>query len=606
MKNDKISTLKNNIFILKMVWNDCPSRIIMTFIMSIMSFASWTFYTVFFMRYLFYSPEGTRNFRDLIIFIWIVVVINLIYYLIDSWYNNIFIPVSNIKIQNSMNKMLFIKAQSVDISCYEMTDFYDSYTRAIAEASDRAMSIMNTCATLFSSLISSVYVIYTMFLITPLSLPFITLPLIGNLYLGKKLSRINYELDKKCIPFKRRQAYVNRVIYLRKYTGEIRLTNVFSILKEIYNISVKGIIDITRTYAKKRFSLDAAMLILQFPLPFQGMWFVSAFLAIQTKSISLADFIVLSSSIVSITWMARSFTDSLVQTFSNANYVENLKHFLNYTPKIDENQKGIIPDKNVVSIEFRNVNFKYPGQNNFALKDINITIKSDTKNALVGINGSGKSTFIKLVMRFYDPTNGEILLNNINIKNYDIHAYRNLIGSALQDFALFSETILENVILKRVCNEEERKNGIQALKNSGIYDKIQTFENKENTILTREFDDNGVELSGGEKQKIAIARAFSKKSPILILDEPSSALDPIAEYTMYESIIKLCDEERSGKISIIVSHRLSSAALCDKIFLFENGLILEEGSHVELLKKQGRYANMFLKQAESYLQSVGG
>jgi ATP-binding cassette, subfamily B, bacterial len=606
MKNDKPKFFKNNIYIVKLIWNICPSRVLLTLIMSLLSFASWTFYSVFFMRYLFGSPEGVRTFNEVIWFIWIVAAVNLVYYLIVAWYNNKFVPMTDIKINYEMNKILLLKAQSVDISCYETPEFYDSYTRATTEAYERAISVLKTCSTLISALLSSTYVIYTMCSITLFSIPFIIFPLIGNLYFGKKRSKILFEYDKTCVPFKRRQAYVNRVIYLRKYTGEVRLTNVFDILKEVYNVAIDGIILSAKKIAKKRFITTASQEMLIFPLAFQGMWFISALLAVKTHSISLGDFIVLSSAIVSITWMVRNFTDSLIQAFSDGNYIENLKHFLEYKPRIDENQEGIIPDDNVTEIEFRNVSFKYEGQKNYALENINLKMRSGTKNALVGMNGSGKSTFIKLLMRLYDPINGEILLNGINIKEYNIRAYRNLFGVAFQDFALFSETILENVLMKEIDNVDERNIGIEALKDSGIYDKVQTLKKQENTILTREFDNDGVELSGGEKQKIAIARAFAKNSPIVILDEPSSALDPIAEYNMYEAMNKLCDKEKDEKISIIVSHRLSSAAMSDIIYMFEKGCLVECDSHQNLMDKCGTYASMFKRQAENYLQPVGG
>jgi ATP-binding cassette subfamily B protein len=587
-----------------MIWKFTPGRLILTFVMELLSFAAWTFYTVFFMRYLFGS-ENDKSFTQIITFVWVVVGINLLYYFLRSWYNNIYLPRTDLRIQYSFNRILFDKAQSVDISCYETPEFYDLYTKANTEACDRAMSVLKTNATILSSALSSLYVIYIMGSITLWSLPIILLPVIGNLYFGKKLGKIRYDLNQECIPQKRKQDYVNRVVYLRKYVGEIRLTNIFHILKKTYDDAVENIVAKNRKVAKKIVLLSIPALLLQFPLAFQGLWFLAAFLAIQTKTISLADFIVLSSSIVSITWMTRSFGDSLVTFFQNSNYIENLKCFLAYTPKIDEYQTGIQPPLAIDVIEFRNVSFHYEGQTDYALRYINLTLKPGTKNAIVGINGSGKSTFIKLLMRLYDPTEGDIFLGGINIKEYDLKAYRDLIGVAFQDFAVFSASVLENIWMKEVESEEQRENSIRAAKRSGIYEKISTQYNGMDSILTKEFDDNGIELSGGEKQKLAIARVFAKKSPIVVLDEPSSALDPVAEYMMYENIISLCNEDLENKIAIIISHRLSSSLLCDHILLFENGYLIDSGSHQELMKLGGAYANMFHKQAENYLQEVG-
>lgn len=602
-KND-IKTMENNFYILKMIWKIAPYRIVLTNVMVLLSFASWTFYTVFFMRYLFGS-ENTKSFNEVILFVWIVVVINLLYYFLVSWYNNIYVPCTDLKIRYAFNKMLFEKAQSVDISCYETPEFYDLYTKANTEACDRAISVLQTNATLISSALSSLYVIYTMGSITLWTLPFIMLPIIGNLYFGKKMGKVYFELNQDCIPQRRKQDYVNRVVYLRKYVGEMRLTNIFNVLKKTYNDAIKNVIEKNMKVAKKIVLSFIPMLMLQFPLAFQGLWFLGAFLAIQTKTISLGDFIVLSSSIVSITWMIRNFSDSLVKYYQNSNYIENLKCFINYSPKIDELQKGIMPNPIINIVEFKNVSFKYDGQTAYALKDISLSLKPGSKNAIVGINGSGKSTLIKLLMRLYDPTEGEILLNNINIKEYDIRAYRDLIGVAFQDFAVFSASVYENILMKDLENDQERKNCINAAKSSGIYEKIYGLDNGMNSILTKEFDEDGIELSGGEKQKLAIARVFAKKSPIVVLDEPSAALDPISEYMMYENIINLCNEDIENKIVLIISHRLSSSLMCDNIFMFENGYLIESGSHQLLMKNDGAYANMFKKQAKNYLQTTG-
>ena len=601
MKKKQSPLLHNNLYILKLVWSICPTRLILTFLTSLMDFAMWAFYTVFFMRFLF-GAEETRTFQEAMWFVWIVVAVNLVYHYFHSWYQHTYVPKSDIRIRYEMNIVLFEKARSVDISCFESPDFYDSYTRATTEAYDRAISVMNTCATAVSALLASVYVIYAMISITIFAAPFILLPLVGNLYFGKIISKLYYEYDRDNVPFRRRQDYVNRALFLRKFAGEVRLTGILDILKQTYDDSVSGINHTVDKFSKRLYINHIIRLFFIFPLPFQGLWLLGAFLAIE-QHISLGDFIVLSGAIVSITHMVRSFSDSIIQSFANANYINNLLSFLDYEPKIREDQTGILPDATITEIQFRDVTFRYEGQDRAALEHISLTLNSGSKNALVGINGSGKTTFIKLLMRYYDPTDGEILLNGIDIRQYDLCAYRDLIGTAFQDFALFSATVAENVLLQEITEEQKTEDVGRALQDSGIYEKIQSLANQENTILTREFDTNGVELSGGEKQKIAIARAFAKKSPIVILDEPTSALDPIAEYDMYQSIIRLFEEDDHAKIGIIVSHRLSSAVMCDMIFVFQDGHLIENGTHTELLAVTGVYANMFHKQAESYLQS---
>ena len=315
-------------------------------------------------------------------------------------------------------------------------------------------------------------------------------------------------------------------------------------------------------------------------------------------SITIGQAVVLINAITSVSWMINDFEKTTSECSKNAFFIDNLKTFLNFEPQIDETKDGLEPPQNVETLEFKNVSFSYIGQEELALKNVSLTMRKGVRHALVGINGSGKSTLIKLMMRFYDPTEGEILLNGIDIKEFDVKKYRELIGAAFQDFALFSATVGENVLMRELASDEDRECVISALKESDVYDKISSLEKGIDTVLTKEFDNEGAELSGGERQKIAIARAFAKNSPIVILDEPSSALDPIAEYKMFKTVNRLCEGENT--LSVIVSHRLSSAAMYDRLFVFQNGELKEEGTHKELLENKGIYADMFLKQARNY------
>ncbi len=203
--------------------------------------------------------------------------VNLLYHLLLSWYNNIYVPYTDIKIRYAFNKMLFEKTQGVDISCYETVEFYDLYTKANTEACDRAISVLQTDATLMASALSSLYVIYIMGSITLWALPFIVFPIIGSLYFGKKLGGIRYRLTQDCVPQRRKQDYVNRAVYLRKYIGELRLTNVFDVLEKTYDEAVKDLIKKNRKVAKKIVILLIPTLMLQFPFAFQGLWFLGAF-----------------------------------------------------------------------------------------------------------------------------------------------------------------------------------------------------------------------------------------------------------------------------------------------------------------------------------------
>ena len=276
-------------------------------------------------------------------------------------------------------------------------------------------------------------------------------------------------------------------------------------------------------------------------------------------------------------------------------FVENLRTFLEYEEKLPEDYEGMIPEKEITSIEFCNVSFSYKEESRI-INNLSFYIEGNSRVALVGHNGAGKTTIIKLLFRLYDPDEGEILVNGINIKEYNLKAYRSLFAAAFQDYKIFALSIRENVLM-RECSEEDDLQVVEALTKAGVYDKIKTLPKGLDTTMTKEFDEEGTLLSGGEFQKIVVARAFVKNVPIKVFDEPSSALDPIAEYELYDSIIS----DSIDKTMIFISHRLSSVRNADMVFMLENGTILERGTHKELMELNGSYADMYNKQAKNYL-----
>jgi len=297
---------------------------------------------------------------------------------------------------------------------------------------------------------------------------------------------------------------------------------------------------------------------------------------------------------VSCTWILIGFTDYLAAAFKNGLFVDNLRNFLEYEEKIPEDYPGDDPGDVIESIEFRNVCFSYKDEE--VIRNLSFELRGGKTYALVGHNGAGKSTIIKLLMRFYDPTSGEIFLNGRNIKEYELQKYRALFAGAFQDYQIFSMSVLENVLMRKATVEDEPE-AVRALKLAGVYEKVQSLPKGIHTTLTKEFAEDGAVLSGGEYQKIVVARAFVQKRPVKIFDEPSSALDPIAEYKLFESIL----QDGRDKTMLFISHRLSSVQNADWVFMLENGTIIEQGSHKKLMENKGAYADMYEKQAVNYL-----
>ena len=249
-------------------------------------------------------------------------------------------------------------------------------------------------------------------------------------------------------------------------------------------------------------------------------------------------------------------------------------------------------------IEFLNVSFRYPRSEKYVLRNVNLTIRQGEHLSVVGVNGAGKTTFIKLLCRMYDVLEGEIRIDGINIKEYSDDEYRKLFAVVFQDFSLFAFSLKDNIILNEKEDEKKLEN---TLKMAGLYDDAMKLENKFETTIFKSYDEKGPELSGGQQQKTAICRALYRDSPIVILDEPTAALDPIAEYEIYKRFNDLV----GGKTAIYISHRLSSCKFCDRIAVFADDIIKEYGTHDELVNiKNGIYAEMYAAQAEYYIDNA--
>jgi len=284
------------------------------------------------------------------------------------------------------------------------------------------------------------------------------------------------------------------------------------------------------------------------------------------------------------------------QLYNNGTFMKPMRDFMT---RPDVLEKGVTPvpppSDRGYQFEFRNVSFRYPAASEYALKNLNLTFKPQQRLAVVGPNGSGKTTMIKLLCRLYDPTEGEILLDGINIKKYDYEQYMALFSTVFQDFMLFPLQLGENVAVGEEFDEARMKACLEVV---GFSDCLDTMAEGLDTILYRSFDKDGIQISGGEAQKIALARALYKDAPFVVLDEPTAALDPVAEYEIYTNF----DKTIGNKTAVFISHRLSSCRFCHDIAVFDNGQLVQQGSHEVLLAdKSGLYYQLWDAQAMHYV-----
>ena len=602
--------IKNNFYALRLLWQICPSLVVHQGVMRFLGYFEWLFYSAFFMRHVINSMENGDKFGKIFTYIVIVVVIYGSMTLYENLFSGAIFPVDQAVVNKGLYRKLFRKSRNVELSCFEDSDFYDKYTLAMEKADTRLVSTAEALFKTVFGAIASICAFVFMFQVDKNSVVFILFPVIGNFVFNRRISEIDYDRNRDMAPHNRRIAYINRVMYLPEYAKEMRLTGVSRLMKQQYKQAINGVSDVTKKYTLRAMILHWLYVMFTFTFIFEGLLIYGAFRTVVLKSMSLAELSVITSMMVSTTWILIGFTEALTELFKNGLFIEYLRRFLEYKERIPENYEGDDPGTEIKNIEFRDVSFAYKDKE--VISHLSMEFRGGKTYALVGHNGAGKTTIIKLLLRFYDPTSGQILLNGRDIREYDLRKYRNLFATAFQDHRMFSMTVAENVIMGEPLSEDDnfdmpsdekmRERVIEALKLSGAYDKVMSLPKGIDTILTHEFDDKGAVLSGGEFQKIVVARAFVKECPFKVFDEPSSALDPIAEGTLFDNIYKTCEKNTL----VFISHRLSSVQNADWVYLLEGGKVKEAGTHRMLMEKHGTYADMYEKQATNYLAIMGG
>ncbi|MBO4494754.1 MAG: ABC transporter ATP-binding protein [Clostridiales bacterium] len=595
-KEKKLSfaqTVKNDLYAMKLAASIDKRLVIAGFLLMLFGYFEWVFYDGIFMRKIVNALDTNQPFNEIMWFIAMTGVVFLVSRFYVKYAENVTLPLGTIHLYGGIYKKLFAKAKNVELRCYEDSDFYDKYTMAMDGAEEKVAKIVQSFWGVIVSVPALSAVFYFMFEIDHYAVLFIISPLIGNFIFGNYKQKYEYKRYQEQVPNNKVHNYVNRMMYLPDGAKEMRLSNVFSLLKEQYQAATKKNVRAAVKYAFANCSLSFWRITFTFTIIFEGVLFYAIYRNLVSKTITLAQLTIMTSLMVAMTWILIRAFENVMDLIKNGVFMNNLRTFLEYEEKIPQDQKGEMPE-GFESLEFKNVCFSYKDEE--TIKDLSFRIDKGDIVALVGHNGAGKTTIIKLLLRFYDPTSGEILLNGKNIKEYDLRAYRRLFATTFQDFAIFAMSIKENVLMGRHYeNEDEIVH--RALRRAGILEKVESLPKGVDTIMTKEFDKDGAVFSGGQHQKLAVARTFAKESPVKIFDEPSSALDPIAEYDLFKNIMK----EGRDHTMIFISHRLSSVKNCDKVFMLEKGTIIERGDHRELIDKKGKYAKMYIRQAMNYL-----
>lgn len=596
-KKDKLSlkqTLKNAWYALALGSSISKSIVIHSFFLWLVGYCEWVFFDGIFMRKIVDALDQGRGFRPIFLFILLSGVAFCAASVYTNYVENVVYPLETNRLFGGIYRKLYEKAKNVELRCYEDSDFYNRYTMAMDGAEEKITAIIRGVLGTVIGSVSAVVVFWFMYEIDHYAMLFIVCPLLGNFVFGNLKNKYEFKRYQEQTPNEKVLNYVSRMMYLPDGAKEIRLSEVFSLMKKQYREATDRNVRIAVKYAFANASLNFWRITFTFTVIFEGVLLYAIYRKQVTGSITLAQLTIMTSLMVAMTWILIRVFESIMEILKNGVFINNLRTFLAYEETIPEDQDGDMPEKEFSSIEFREVSFSYKDEQ--TIQDLSFVITKGQTAALVGHNGAGKTTIIKLLLRLYDPTSGTIFYNGRDIREYNLKAYRELFATTFQDFQMFGMTIKENVLMGRHYEKEEEL-VIAALKKAGVYEKVSSLEKGIDTMMTKEFDEDGAVLSGGESQKIAVARTFVKDAPMKIFDEPSSALDPIAEYELFQNIMK----EGSDHTMLFISHRLSSVKNCDKVFMLEKGHLIEEGTHSELMAANGSYAQMYKKQAMNYL-----
>ena len=534
--------------------------------------------------------EGTdlqRIFYAVIIIALVLVGSTVISWLFREFYWN----VERERLYYGLNQKLYDKARSLDLESYDNPEFYNNFILTIESSSGNIQNLLGLIRMYIGHIISLITVSSVLFTIDPWCLAIILVVICVFLPISKRVGTLMMERRVDNAKYHRRADYFQRVFYLQDYAKEVRMNNIAPLLIDRYNDAADDVINNQKKYWNKISALNCIQKV-----GVQGLGFMFilplylGYCVLVKETLSAGDFVATFNGAHSVAMSFQFLTIWALARFSEqGKMIDKYREFLNADFKIKnggEKAKKTEPKE----ITIKNLSFTYPNNDKPTLEDINLTIRPYEKIALVGYNGAGKTTLTNLLLRLYDATEGEILIDGENIKNATADSHRDRFAAVFQDFQIFSCSLGENVALD--VNPDEAKVW-DALRHSGFNKKLKNGIKSE---LLREFDDEGVMFSGGEAQKTAIARAFYKDCPYVILDEPSANLDPVAEYNLNQAMIEAADK----KTVIFISHRLSTTVNADKIYVMENGRIIESGSHEELMKLNGTYAYMFNLQAEKY------
>ncbi|MBE5844571.1 MAG: ABC transporter ATP-binding protein [Butyrivibrio sp.] len=590
--------MKKLMHFMKLAWSISPMYIIALVLKALLSGANMLL-NVILPKLLIDEIIGDKQVNMLLLFGALIVLNNVLMKLFENILDR-YLNVRGEFVNKTMQEKMGEKIMNIEYSCLEDPYYLDLKERAVFAISnqDAIARLIDYVSKTLTSIVTLVGLLAVLMTLGPV--------LIILMVVAAVLSMMAYALSMKkitglmqqLIPINRRYNYYFQLGMEQKAQKEIRLYDLEPMITETVLNENKSVCDL---YMKAMRGLATSLGLMQvitigasaLTYFYVGVRTISEYFG---KMLSIGSLTMYVSSAVSFSRAMQSCGEQVVMLIQTLSYLDPYLEFMEIEEETLEDGKEKFEGP-IETLEFRNVTFTYPKAEKPTLKNISFTVKRGEKISIVGLNGAGKSTLVKLICRMYKLDSGEILVNGKNIYEYDYRTYMNSISAVFQDFKLFNFTIAENVSCKESNTEEEKAKVLRLMEEVGMKEKVDELKKGIESRFGKEYDEEGIEMSGGQGQKISIARALYKPAEMVILDEPASALDPIAEAEIYEKFNSLVED----KTAIYISHRMSSSKFCDKILIIDGGTVTDYDTHNNLMQKtDSLYYQLFMAQAENY------
>lgn len=587
----KHNTLSNIIYMLSLMFKASPWLVIGGIFEQIIGAMPGRLISVIGLKYIIDEVQSGGDPKKIITGIIIMLAVIVVCEIFSNVFYELFVHREREKMDLIIQSMFYRKAAELDLAKYDDPGYYSDFILSIENISDNLTHILSLIKGYIEQILSFLAIAAIMFAIDPICLVIVLGSVILFIPLGKYTGNLQTKRREAVTEKHRRSDYFARVFYLPDYAGEIRTSGIYPLLRKRFNESADDMIKTQKGFIRK---LDGLFFVQEFSVQVVGFILILSlyigYQTIVTGNMSAGDFVAtfngatqIGASVLYLTvYSLRSFTE-------RSKMIEKCRSFLAVESKIKDGAHTAECDK-PETITVKDISFTYEGGEKESINGVSFEIKPCEKIALVGYNGAGKTTLTNLLLRLYDVDSGSIEIGGRDIRDVTVASHRNRFSAVFQDFRIFGATVGENVALSPKYDSDRV---MKALELAGF---TKELPNGADTMLLREFSDDGLMLSGGEQQKLAIARVFYKQSPYIILDEPSANLDPVSEYELNKAISESCTDSTV----VFISHRLSTTRHADRILMLENGRVIECGSHDELMEQNGKYAYMFRLQAEKY------